>query len=98
MKFLMTYIADKGSVVINGICFSNGIGDGIYKVMFDNAKPDDTKMVAEIDLRDCPAVDIWLSDCDSSKAVQFGARDFYDAQAIGFGFDGGGNLIIWKLF
>lgn len=38
MKTLMTYIADKGSVVINGICFSNGIGDGEYEVLFTNEK------------------------------------------------------------
>lgn len=98
MKTLMTYISDKGSVVINGVYFSNGIGDGTYKVMFDNAKPDGIKFVAGIDLRDCPAVDIWMSDCDSSKSVQFGARDFNYAQVIGFGIDGDGNLIIWKLF
>lgn len=60
MKSLMTYACDKGSIVINGICFSNGIGDGMYEVMYANEKPNDIKEIAWIDLRDCHVVNIWL--------------------------------------
>ena len=38
-KHLMNYIADKGSVVVNGVCFSNGHGDGMFGVYFTPEKP-----------------------------------------------------------
>ena len=41
MKKLMTYAADKGSCVINGVCIDNGVGDGEFDVFF----VDDVKKV-----------------------------------------------------
>lgn len=99
MKSLMTYACDKGSVVINGICFSNGIGDGMYDVFFnDDMKPIDIKEIAWIDLRDCHVVNIWESDCNAASARPFTSADFDNAQAIGLGFSNDGDLYIWKLF
>ena len=34
-KPLMEYVADKGSLVINGIGFGNRVGDGEFYVFFD---------------------------------------------------------------
>lgn len=98
MQKLMTYIADKGSVVINGICFSNRIGDGEYEVLFANEKPADIKPIAWVDLRDCPAIHIWRFDWSPDKNVQFTASDLDNALAIELGFNSDGDLIIWKLF
>lgn len=98
MRKLMNYVADKCSVVINGIPFRNGIGDGVYEVLFANEKPVDIEPIAWVDLRDCPAIHIWCFDCSPDKNVQFTASDFDNAQAIEFGFNSDGDLIIWKLF
>lgn len=98
MQTLMTYITDKSSVIINGICFSNGIGDGEYKVLFANEKPVDIEPIAWVDFRVCPAINIWRFDWTPDKNVQFVAIDFDSANAIGFGFNSDGDLIIWKLF
>lgn len=98
MRNLMTYVADKGSVVINGICFSNGVGDGAFEVVFFNKRPSDVKEIAWLDLRHMSFIEIWQFDCDPSRTETFQSVDFDNAQAIGFGIDGGGNLIIWKLF
>lgn len=98
MKTLMTYSADKGSVVINSIYFSNGIGDGEFNVVFADTHPNNIKAVAQIDLRQTPLVEIWGYDCEPTTEKIFTYADFDNAQVIEFGIDGDGNLIIWKLF
>ena len=95
---LMTYKADKGSVVINGIAFSNGFGDGEFKVIFVDIKPRNIQPNAWIDLRDVKEISIWEYDCDPKSAQKFTAKDFDNALAIEFGFDADYNLVIWKLF
>lgn len=74
MKALGTYICDKGSLVINGLCISNGVGDGEYYIYFFEDKDDAKLKLLEfeevsnnfwIDLRDCD-VEIWRYDCDSN--------------------------------
>lgn len=57
----MNYIADKGSVVVNGVCFSNKYGDGMFGVYFTPKKPKSSNIW--IDLRDTPKVEIWEYDC-----------------------------------
>ena len=54
-KPLMEYAADKGSCVINGIAFSNEIGDGEFYVFFDKKLPKGFKLIENvwIDLREC---------------------------------------------
>jgi len=95
---LMTYIADKGSCVINGIGFSNGIGDGHFKVYVFDSKPENTEELAWIDLRDNNRFGIWDYDCDPSTITWFTNADVFHADAIGIGFDKDGNACLWKLF
>ena len=73
MKVLGTYICDKGSIVINGLCISNGVGDGGYYIYYFEDKDDPKLKLLEfeeingdfwIDLRDCD-VTIWQYDCDA---------------------------------
>ena len=98
MKTLMNYAADKGSVVINGIYFNNGIGDGVYSVIFADKRPENIQAAAWVDFRDCKNITIWCSDCDSSTSYTFDRWAFDRANAIEFGFDKSGNLVIWKMF
>lgn len=95
---LMTYKADTGSVVINGIAFSNGIGDGAFGVIFEKSKPANIEGIAWVDLRDVKEISIWEYDADPKSAQKFTAKDFDNALAIEFGFDADYNLVIWKLF
>lgn len=95
---LMTYKADKGSVVINGIAFSNGFGDGAFGVIFEKSKPAGIEPIGWVDLRDVKEISIWEYDCVPNSAQKFTAKDFDNALAIEFGFDADYNLVIWKLF
>lgn len=97
-KDLMIYNADKGSVVINGVSFHNGIGDGEFKVIFVDIKPRNIQTIAWIDLRDVKEISIWEYDTIPETAQKFESKDFDNAKAIEFGFDDDNNLIIWKLF
>ena len=102
-KHLMNYIADKGSVVVNGVCFSNGHGDGMFGVYFTPEKPKYSNIW--IDLRETPKIEIWEYDCimehkgETKPRVQtFTSADFENAQAIDLQIDSKGNLIISKYF
>lgn len=98
MNKLMTVCADKASIVINGICFSLDGSDGFFDVVF-TGKRSGVREQAWIDLRDCPLVEIWESDCNSDSWRTFTALDFDDAMAISFGFDKKTQeFCIWKLF
>lgn len=103
MRHLMNYIADKGSVVVNGICLSNGYGDGMFGVLFDEKKEFSSKIW--IDLRCTPQLEIWEYDCilehkgeTQPRKKVFTSKDFDNAEAVSLSFDDEYNLIISKLF
>lgn len=99
MNKLMTVCADKASIVINGICFALGGSDGEFDVIFTEKRPSGVQEQAWIDLRDCPLVMIWESDCDSKTGHLFSAKDFGDAMAVSVGFNKKTKeFCIWKLF
>lgn len=95
-KHLMDYIADKGSVVVNGVCISNKHGDGVFGVYFTTESPKSSNLW--IDLRDTPKVEIWECDCCCDSARTFTSVDFDNAMAIDLQIDSKGNLIISKYF
>lgn len=98
MEKLMTVCADKASIVINGICFSLG-GDGSYDVVFAGKRPSGVREQAWIDLRDCPTVAIWESDCNPDSVHTFTTQDLDNAMAISLGFDEKTQkFCIWKQF
>lgn len=97
-KVLMNYMADKGSCVINGIAFSNGVGDGSYDVVVSNEKPANVEEVAWVDFRDKDEIGIWAYDCDPSSVYWYTSTDFYNAEAIGIGVGEDGDIHIWKMF
>lgn len=99
MNKIITVYADKASIVINGICFSLGGSDGVYDVIFTEERPNGVQEQAWIDLRDCPLIAIWESDCNPESGRMFSAADFGNSQAVSFGFDKkSGNFYFWKLF
>lgn len=69
MKLLTTYACDKGTCVLNGIGFDNGVGDGMYAVHYAEELPEGYKKVEGvfIDLRDTN-LDIYRYDCDLETA------------------------------
>lgn len=77
-RLLCETVADKGSVVINGISFP--IGDDGWKsvILTDELEP--TYMRTYIDLRDTD-IDIWWSDCKSEEVFTFTKEDL-DAWAV----------------
>lgn len=95
-KHLMDYVADKGSVVVNGVCISNKHGDGMFGVYFTPEKPKSSNLW--IDLRDTPKVEIWEYDCCCDSVRTFTSADFDNAMAIDLQIDDEGNLIISKYF
>ena len=97
-KALMEYVADKGSCVINNICFSNNVGDGKYFVVACDEKPEDVEEIAWIDFRDKDEIGIWAYDCDPSSVSWFTSSDFYHAEAVGIGVSKEGDIYIWKMF
>lgn len=97
-KVLMSYMADKGTCVVNGIGFSNGIGDGSYDVIVCDERPEEVGELAWVDFRDKDEIGIWAYDCDPSSINWFTSADFYHAEGIGLGMGDDGNLYIWKMF
>lgn len=95
---LTYYDADKGCAVVNGICLSNGVGDGRFQVYVCDKKPKGMEEIVWIDLRDMPRIDLWLSDCDHTSKQPYFSGNFFGADAVGMGFDADGNLYIWKMF
>lgn len=71
-KLLCETVADKGSVVINGIAFP--LGDDGWKsvILTDEIKP--TYQKVWIDLRDTD-INIWWSDCSDEKVFTFTKED-----------------------
>lgn len=99
MNKLMTVCADKASIVINGICLSLGGSDGAFDVVFTDKRPSGVQEQAWIDLRDCPLVAIWESDCNPESGHLFNTKDFGDAMAVSVGFNKKTKeFCIWKLF
>lgn len=72
-KLLCETVADKGSVVINGIAFPLG-DDGLKRVILT----DEIVIVGEptvwIDLRDTD-INIWWSDCSNKEVFTFTKED-----------------------
>ena len=98
MKLVMTYGCDKGSVVINGISFSNGFGDGEHGVYFTEEPPTRCHEVGFVDFRDVAKIEVWKHDCDPKSGIKLGREVFNWCQCVSFGFDKNGNLIFWKCF
>lgn len=104
MKHLMNYAADKGCVVVNGVCLSNGVGDGVFGVYFRKDKELHSASIW-IDLRDSLKLEIWEYDCilehkgeiEPRKKI-FTSKDFDNAEAVALSIDDEGNLIIDKYF
>lgn len=96
----MNTIADKGSVVVNGVCLSNGIGNGMFGVYFTNEQ---RHSKIWIDLRVTPQLEIWEYDCIAQGETKprkkiFTSKDFENAKAVNLSFDDEHNLIISKYF
>ena len=97
-KFLCTYAADKGSLVVNGVCIDNGVGDGEFNVYYAESLPDGFSPLGEFwfDLRDAD-IDIWAHDCNCGTDVHtFTAEDLADA--VIFSKDENGNFCLIKYF
>lgn len=104
MKRLGYYECDKGSIVINGICISNGIGDGGYDIYYyeneDDAKIDNFKEICNdlwIDLRDTD-IEIWTYDCDRNCKKIIITKENINADALLFFKDNNGNIALVKYF
>lgn len=69
MKHLMIYSADVGSLVINGIWFNNGIGDGVFDVYYSQDLPEGYTYINDcwIDLRVMSDIIICATDTDRNK-------------------------------
>lgn len=104
MKILGTYGCDKGSLVVNGICISNGIGDGEYDIYyFDNAEEAKEMSFKEInndfwvDLR-FTDLKLWTCDCDKNCKKITITKENTNADALLIFKDYDGNIALVKYF
>lgn len=89
-KLLCAYGADAGSVVINGISFNNGLGDGFFKVYYSDKLPKGVKVMPDyvwIDLRNNYPITIHGYDCNENGEeiypnYTFTKKDFKGADAL----------------
>lgn len=98
MRKLMEYGADKGSIVVNGVCFDNGNGDGSYDVFFSKELPKGFKLIKGVwfDLRD-EDLKIWFYDCDSESFMTFTSKQL-GCYAVQFSIDENGNFCVVTYF
>jgi len=76
MRKLMDYYADKGSLVINGVGFNNGFGDGSFEVFYSETLPRGYEIVNNVwfDLRDVRLI-IWEYDCSDKDTKVFSGTE-----------------------
>ena len=101
-EHLMSYEADKGSCVINGVAISNGIGDGCYDIWFSDIVPENYRLIEDIwfDLRECN-LKIWHYDCNGGKDYDEFTKEMLMCEAVQFAVGVGeesGNICIVKYF
>lgn len=104
MKNLGYCSCDKGSIVINGICISNGIGDGVYDIRFyeseEEATKDNFKVISHdlwIDLR-YTDIEIWTYDCNSNCKKILVNKENINADALKVYKKGDGSIAFVKYF
>lgn len=104
MKKLLSYIADVGSLVINGVYFNNNVGDGEFDVYFlNNPKPGLKKIEGVwIDLRNNNTITINQYDCDNFTTPKYNRYTFtrqdLNCQALELYRDDEGNIYFIKYF
>lgn len=88
MKILGEYACDKASMVINGICFSNGFGDGEYTIYYcdsiEEAENNEFENLSNnlwVDLRETN-IYIWSYDCDNNCKKIAITKENINAEAI----------------
>lgn len=104
-KLLCGYMADAGTCVINGIGFSNGLGDGYFKVYYTDKLPRGIKEMPNatwIDLRNDYPITIHGYDCNErNKEIEpnytFTKKDFKGADALCV-VANGGDIYLVKYF
>lgn len=76
MRQLMSYSADGGSCVINGVGFQNGFGDGTFEVFYSETIPKGYKIIEDVwfDLRRVRLV-IWEWDCSDKDTKVFSGKE-----------------------
>lgn len=99
MKHLTTYEADKGSFVVNGVAFNNGVGDGQFDVYYSEVIPEGFEKIEGVwfDLRECNLI-VWLYDCSEGKDFTEYTKEQLGCEAIEFAKDKDGNICLIKYF
>ena len=104
MKKLFEYGADAGTCVINGIGFSNGVGDGGYNVYYCETMPKGVKLFEDIwvDLRNGYGLTIHGHDCNKKGEEYEPNKSFtkedLNAKGLQIGKDNSGNIYLIKYF
>lgn len=98
LKDLMTYQAEGGSLVINGVGFGNGVGDGEFYVFFANDLPSGFQYVSDcwIDLR-VSKLEIWQRDWERTPRI-FNHIDLENATAVRIARNDTGDFCIVRYF
>ena len=101
-KVVGFYEADKGTFVLNGVGFTNGVGDGRFDIIIDTdeaSNEEKKRQKAWFDIRDFAASRNFTYkdyDCDGGKDCEL-ILDM-NAEAVLLFFDADGNAIFKKYF
>lgn len=104
MRKIGTYCCDAGSLVINGIGISNGIGDGDYDIYYFESESEalkhnykNTSLDLWIDLR-TTSIQLWTYDCDRDCHKIYLDSYILNADAVTIWKDEDGNFALVRYF
>lgn len=104
IKRLVSYEADAGTCVINGIGFNNGTGDGGFDVFYADRLPRGAKLIKDvwIDLRNDYPLIVHTYDCNRkgeefSPNITIDRKQFGNTQALQVAIDNG-TIYLVKYF
>lgn len=100
LKKIGEYGADGGTIRINNIWISNGVGDGNFNVYFAATKPENFEEIngLGIDLQLCKSIKIGVHDTVNGIYNEFNSKDLDNARYVTIAKDKNGNFCLIKKF
>lgn len=100
MIHLLTYIADTGCMLINGVCVRNMVGDGEFDIFYSDKIPHGYMLLQDlvIDLRVCKEIKIGNTDTNNEDVQTFTSENLDGAHAVQIARNMFGDFCLVKMF